>query len=69
MCQASSDLAKLEQVCIGLKRKVVNVAMDGDCMFASLALQLNYNGTVSDAAARVRNELIAHLRNNQDMVN
>lgn len=61
-------MAKLQSVCLELKREDTKVPMDGNCMFSSLALQLNYTGTVADASSRVRTELVTYLRNHPDMV-
>jgi hypothetical protein len=46
--------------------RVVNVAMDGNCMFSSMALQLGRNST--NAGHDVRDELVQYMTSHREMV-
>ena len=61
----SKDMEKLIKMAQIENLEVQNVASDGDCMFASIALQL---GRTIAEASNVRSEIIQYLRDHPDMV-
>lgn len=63
-----SEMARLESVCAGLNRQIINVPMDGNCMFSALAVHLPQYHAADDPASRIRAELVAYLRNQHNIV-
>jgi len=62
------ELAKLESVCAGLHRQVINVPLDGNCLFSALAVHLTEYHAADEPASRIRADLVAYLRKHRNIV-